>query len=53
MLCGLEAIGYVRGGAVVVGVLVRVAYDIGVCSGRSVFCVYVCHEGCMGVVFGV
>jgi hypothetical protein len=52
-VCGMESIGRVRGGGVVVGVLVRVAYDIGVCSGRSVFLIYVCHAGCMSVVFGV
>ncbi len=53
MVCGMESIGRVRGGGVVVGVLVRVAYDIGVCSRRSVFLIYVCHAGCMSVVFGV
>jgi hypothetical protein len=35
------------------GVLVRFAYDVGVCSGRSVFFKYACHERCMSVVFGV
>ena len=53
MLCGMEAIGYVSGGFVVEGVLVRVAYDIGVCFGRSDFFMYTCHEGCMSVGFGV
>ena len=53
MLCGMGAIGCVRGGDVVVGVLFRVAYDIGVCSGRSVIFMYVCHEGCMSVIYGV
>ena len=53
MLCGIGSIGRVRGGCVVVGVLVRVTYDIVVCSGRSVFFMYVCHEGCMRVVFSV
>ena len=38
---------------VVKGVLVRVAYDVGMCSGRSVFLMYAWHEGCMRVVFGV
>jgi hypothetical protein len=37
---------------VVGGVLVRDACDIGVCFGRSVLFMYVCHEGCMSVVFG-
>ena len=37
MLCGMGAIGCVRGGFVVEGVLARFAYDVGVCSGRSVF----------------
>ncbi len=41
MLCGMGAIGCVSGGGVVVGVLARAAYDIGVCSGRSVsLCMY-------------
>jgi hypothetical protein len=53
MLCGMGAIGCVRGGFMVGGVLVRVAYDIKVCSGRSVVFLYACHEGCMVVVFGV
>jgi len=35
------------------GMLVGFAYDVGVCSGRSVFFMYACHEGCMSVVFGV
>jgi len=35
------------------GVLVRFAYDVWVCSGRSFSCMYACHEGCMSVVFGV
>ena len=42
MLCGMEAIGCVRGGFVVEGVLVAhdiglVAHDIGLCSRRSGF----------------
>jgi len=53
MLCGMGSIGCVRDGGVVVGGLVRVAYDIGVCSGRLIFFMYACHEGCMSVVFGV
>ena len=53
MLCGVGAIGWVRGGFKVEGVMVRFAYDVGVCSGRSVFFMCVCHEGCMSVVFGV
>jgi len=53
MLCGMEAIGCIRGDFVVGGVLVRVVFDIGVCSGRSVFLMYAYHEGCMSVVFGV
>ena len=53
MLCGMVAIGCVRGCFVVEGVLVRAAYDIEVCSGSSVFFMYACHEGCMNVVFGV
>ena len=35
------------------GVLVRFAYDVGVCYGRSVFSMYACHESRMSVVFGV
>ena len=31
-------------------VLARVAYDIGMCSGRSVFFMYACHERCMSIV---
>ena len=53
MLCGLGATGCVRGFFVVEGVLVRVIYDVGVCSGRSVFFMYACHVGCMSVVFVV
>jgi hypothetical protein len=34
-------------------VLVRFANDVGVCSGRSVFFMYACHEGCTSVLFGV
>ena len=45
MLCGMGYIGCVRGGGVVVGLLVRVVYDIGVCSARSIFFMYVWHEG--------
>ena len=33
--------------------LVRVAHDVGVCSWRSVFFMYACHEGCMSVIFGI
>ena len=33
--------------------MVRFAYDVGVCSGRSVFFMYACHVGCMSVAFGV
>jgi len=40
MVCGMGAIGWVRGGFMVEGVLVRFAYDVGVCSGRSVFFMY-------------
>ncbi len=53
MLCVMVDIGCVRGGFVVEGVLVRVPNYIGVCSGRSVFFMYACHEGSMSVVFGV
>ena len=53
MLCGMGAIGWVRGGFMVERVLVRFAYDVGVCSGRSVFFMYACHKGCMSVVFDV
>ena len=35
------------------GALVRFAYDVGVCSGRSVFFMYTCHMGCTSVAFGV
>jgi hypothetical protein len=52
VLCGMGSIGCVGGGDVVLEVLVRVAYDIGVCSGRSILFMYVCHEGCISVVFG-
>jgi hypothetical protein len=50
ILCGMGSSDCVRGGDVVVGLLVRAAYAVGVCSGRSVFFMYVCHEGCMSVV---
>ena len=53
MVCGMGSSECVRGGGVFVGVLVRVAYDIGMCFGKSVFFMNVCHEGCMSVVFGV
>ena len=53
MLCGMGAIGCVRGGFVVEGALVRAACDIDVCYGRSVFFMYACHEGCISVVFDV
>ena len=53
ILCGMGAIGLVRDGFVVRGVLVKFAYDGGVCSGRSVCCMYACHVGCISVVFGV
>ena len=53
MLCGMGAIGCIRGGLVVEGVLDWFGYDIGMCSGRSVFFMYVCLEGCMSVFFGV
>ena len=53
MLCGMGAIGCVRGGFVAEGMLVRAAYDIGVCSERSAFFMYACHEGCMSDVFGM
>ena len=53
MLCGMGAVGCVRGCFVVEGVLVRFAYDVGVCSGRTVFLMNACHEGCMSAVFGV
>ena len=32
------------------GVLDRGAYGGGVCSGSSVFYMYVCHEGCISVI---
>ena len=51
MLCGMGAIGWVRGGFMVKGVLVRFSYYVGVCSGRSIFFKYAFHEGCMSVVF--
>ena len=53
MLCGMGAIGCVRGNFVVERVLVGVAYDIKVCFGRSVFFMYAYHEGCMSIRFGV
>ena len=53
VLCGMGATGCVRGFVVLKGVLVWVAYDVGVYSGRSVFIMYVCHQGYMSVVFGV
>jgi hypothetical protein len=53
MFCGMGAIGGV-GVVVVVGLLlVRFAYEDGVCFRRSVFFMYSCHEGCTSVVFGV
>ena len=53
MLCGMGAIGCVRGGLLVEKVLVGVAYDIRMCYGRSVFFMYACHEGYMSFVLGV
>ena len=54
MLCGMGAIGCVRGDFVVEGMLVRIAYYVGVYFGSSVIIfMYACHEACMSVVFGV
>ena len=36
MLCGMGVIGCVRGFVVLKRVVVRVAYEVGVCSGSSI-----------------
>jgi len=41
----MGATGCVRGFVVLKGVLVSVAYNLGVCSGSEVFIMNVCHKG--------
>jgi hypothetical protein len=53
MFRGMGAIGGVGVVVVVRLELVRFVYEGGVCFGRSVLFMYMCHEGCTSVVFGV
>ena len=53
MLWGMGIVCLVGCGFMVVGALVRFAYDVGACFGMSVFFMYACHVGCMSVAFGV
>ena len=49
MLWGVGITSHLRGFVLLDGVLISVAYDVGVCYGRSFCFMYACHEGCMSV----